>query len=851
MSTRFTKVLRMLSILSLVVLFAATTPLEAQKRVLIEQHTGAWCGWCPDGSYRVSEVLKEFPDQIIGVKWHNGDAMTLSPLQGQLAQSFGITGYPQGLVDRTVYSGAMALDRGAWRGAAIARLNAPPIFELDVEYSYNATTEMITATITAEVLTNDPRQFAFNVYIMEDRVSGPNNNQWNQQNYLSNRPGFENNPYYKQPSVIVGYEHMSVVRHAFGGAYGDIQKFQKSVKAGETYSQTFSFKKAADWKPQDLYVVGLVQAFVVNGTSLTDGSIVNAIEVGKVMPAFAKLETDLEYTMMTLGQDFSHTIVVSNPQDFEIEVDLSIDATESNYPSNWAPTLSKTKVILPAKGNTEVLVNLNAPAGKPDFATFNVKAMPVSKNGLKVMATNTEFNILTDNTKHIIFGLNPNSELFKSALAMNADYGQKIVYMPLPTSKIDAALNAYQAGNFEFIHITSSYNTRGLFSTNWAEATLIRNYLKSAVNAGKKILLSSELDMHITFNTTDGSADAKAFFGNTLGIGYAGNPLQLVQTNSQGQITGYLYADVQGVSGDPIGDGLNFSVNKSAGTAANKRLYFAENLTASGSATPILNYTQTGGIAGVKSQVGSSRIVYLSFNFEAADDQIKSKLATEIMDWLFGEPSGTAPAMTLSTQELDFGTVNKGEFETKSFTLRNVGNAPLTFTKIELENNAEGTFTITEGGSLASLGEGGTRIIEVKFSPDNVETTANYTANLKIQSNDPNTPNATITLEGVGFNPSSVDEVVSVDGLFSMSVEPNPVNTVSTFNYTINGAAAQFINIKMIDASGRTIQQIVKESLAPGTFNAEINAGNLTSGTYYIMAEINGVTTQMSVVVVK
>jgi hypothetical protein len=55
----------------------------------------------------------------------------------------------------------------------------------------------------------------------------------------------------------------------------------------------------------------------------------------------------------------------------------------------------------------------------------------------------------------------------------------------------------------------------------------------------------------------------------------------------------------------------------------------------------------------------------------------------------------------------------------------------------------------------------------------------------------------------------------------------------------------------MIDATGRTIQQIIKDKLAPSNYNAEINAGNLTSGTYYIMAEINGVSTQMPVVVVK
>lgn len=849
MSSRFTKVLRIATVLSLVVILATSMSQAAQKRVLIEQHTGAWCGWCPDGSYVVDNVLKEFPDQIIGVKWHNGDAMAL-PIQGQVAQTFGLPGYPGAHVDRSPYGGAIGLNRGAWRAAAIARLSAAPVFDLEMDYSYNTTTEMITATIRANVISTDSRQFAFNVYIMEDKCVGTGS-QWDQQNYLSNRPGYENNPYYKKPSVIVGYEHMSVVRHVFGGPYGDIQNFPKGVKSGEEYQQTFTFKKTAGWKVADLYVVGMVQAFVVNGTQMSDGSIVNAIEVGKKMPTFARIETPQAYSLMSLGKNFSQNITVSNPQDFEIDVNLSFDASDSKYPSNWIPTLSKTQVKLAAKAQTEVQVNLTAPEGYANFGTFSVKAEPVAKAGMDVVATNVKFHALTDNTKHVVFGLNPNSELFKGALAMNMDYGPYMAYVPFAISDLEQVLQAYNPGNFEFVSMSSTYGTRGLFAANFTESVLIRNYLKDAVNLGKKILLSSELDMLLTFNSTDGSADAKSFFGTTLGIGSAQAPLQLVQTNQQGQITGYYYADVQGVNGDPIGNGMNFSINKSAANSANKRIFFAENLTASGPASPILSYVTPAGTAGIKSQVGKSRIVYLGFNFETVDDNAKSNLAGKIMTWLFAEPTQTAPAMTLSTQSMDFGTVNKGEYQTKSVVVKNVGNASLDFTKIELKDDAYGVFTITEGGSLTSLGEDGTATIEVKFSPDNVETTANYTANLSIVSNDPNNPNANITIEGIGVNPASVDDVVSVDGVFSMSIGPNPVNTISQFNYTINGTSVRFANVKMIDASGRTIQEIVNTNLAPGTYNAEINAGNLTSGTYYIMAEINGITTQLPVVVVK
>lgn len=432
----------------------------------------------------VEQTLREFPDQVIGVKWHQGDAMAL-PLQKQIAQTFGISGYPMATVDRKPYGNAIALSRNAWRAAAVANMSAAPIFDLQAEYSYNATTEMITATITATVVMNDPRQFAFNLYILEDKCTGTGN-QWDQQNYLSNRPGYENNPYYKKPAVIVGYEHMSVVRHAFGGAYGDTQKFQKGVKVGEEYTQTFTLKKAANWNQANLYIVGLVQAFVVQGTTLQDGSIINAVEVGKAMPTFAALEAPQPYSLMKLGSKFTQNITVSNPQDFAIDVNLSIDPSNSKYPSNWIPTLSQTTVTLPAKGKTEVQFNLTAPEGRAQFAEFVVKAVPVAKQGMEVVETSVKFGALTDNSKHVVFGLNPNSELFVSALAMNMDYGQNIVYLPFPINDLEKVLNTYNPANFEFVSFSTSYAYRGVFAANFFESKLVRDYLKEALVLGKK-----------------------------------------------------------------------------------------------------------------------------------------------------------------------------------------------------------------------------------------------------------------------------------------------------------------------------------------------------------------------------
>jgi hypothetical protein len=48
------------------------------KNVLLEQHTGAWCGWCPDGSAMVDEIVDLYGDQVIATKLHYGDAMAIA-----------------------------------------------------------------------------------------------------------------------------------------------------------------------------------------------------------------------------------------------------------------------------------------------------------------------------------------------------------------------------------------------------------------------------------------------------------------------------------------------------------------------------------------------------------------------------------------------------------------------------------------------------------------------------------------------------------------------------------------------------------------------------------------------------
>nr|WP_321231849.1 Omp28-related outer membrane protein [uncultured Psychroserpens sp.] len=78
----------------------ATTPSMYDKRALIEDYTGTWCGWCPRVSYGI-ELVKEASNKVAVVAVHSGDAMATS-YGNTLIGTFNPGGsYPTAIVNRS------------------------------------------------------------------------------------------------------------------------------------------------------------------------------------------------------------------------------------------------------------------------------------------------------------------------------------------------------------------------------------------------------------------------------------------------------------------------------------------------------------------------------------------------------------------------------------------------------------------------------------------------------------------------------------------------------------------------------------------------------------------------------
>jgi len=108
--------------LAIVVVFVMAVGTNAQiKNVLLEQHTGAWCGWCPDGTVVMDEILDLYGDQVIGVKIHCGDAMEIFE-HFIIADALGLRGFPTGSIDRKDFGGAVFLSRNKWRSSCESQI---------------------------------------------------------------------------------------------------------------------------------------------------------------------------------------------------------------------------------------------------------------------------------------------------------------------------------------------------------------------------------------------------------------------------------------------------------------------------------------------------------------------------------------------------------------------------------------------------------------------------------------------------------------------------------------------------------------------------------------------------------
>jgi hypothetical protein len=625
------------------------------KRVLLEQYTGAWCGWCVDGSVVVEELLELYPDQMIGVKIHQGDGMEVKNTVGtkttSIMDTLGsfISGYPNGTIDRVMFKGQakVGVDRGSWKSFVEQQMAKPADVDVQIKnVSFDKATRKITADLEATFVKTASGDIRVNLMVIEDNVTG-SGAAYDQSNFLSNRPGYEGNPYFNKPAKITGYEHKSVVRSFLGGVWGMKGIIPAIAATATPYKTTFTYTLPEGYNENNITLVGVVQKY---GTASTAKEVLNANEVGLVK-SIAKTETVLPnpYLSIAKNNEGNSAITVKNLGSASATVRLEIDTENSTIPAGWSASLEPSEVKLDAGGNASASVKIKT-NDKQGYAKVVVKAITEGENVFARTSKGIVYNV-TPGMKYAIYGKH-------ERLSLN--YGQYLAYkgqefidktINLP---IDAELaKAYPPSQFDLALVAVDFGSRGALGGN---AGFISS-LKSMLDAGGKVMIASGLELYFGLQASSAQT-TKDFFQKTIGVSLKNTqPTQRFTSDAQtGTITAVDPFGFAGVTGDYISDGIDTELNKNVEPDIMPFAYYTNEmkLNAGSTAIPIFSFDgETTNIGGVRWENGNARLVLYTFDMDGIENPtIRETIMSRTINWLL------MGAMDIKEQENDQLSVN-------------------------------------------------------------------------------------------------------------------------------------------------------------------------------------------------
>ena len=218
----------------------------AQRKPLVEEFTGTWCGWCTRGMVGLEKLSEDFAGQIIPIAIHNGDPMEIDAYIGVISSS--VSGYPSMLIDRTAnvdpYYGSDETAYGVKDDveAALSNIAAASI-AVKAAWKDEAQTKIDIQTETRVMFDEAEPSMAIGYVVVADGLKG-SGREWAQSNYYSGDA--ETADYdpelmklVEQDEYIIGMEFNHVAVAAWGMENGIESSITGAVTAGKPIASSF------------------------------------------------------------------------------------------------------------------------------------------------------------------------------------------------------------------------------------------------------------------------------------------------------------------------------------------------------------------------------------------------------------------------------------------------------------------------------------------------------------------------------------------------------------------------------------------------------------------------------------
>ncbi|MBU3741599.1 MAG: choice-of-anchor D domain-containing protein [Candidatus Kapabacteria bacterium] len=587
----------------------------------------------------------------------------------------------------------------------------------------------------------------------------------------------------------------------------------------QEFDFTFTPGQGELWPDGQQYVIAFVQKATGDREILQGGTNLNEV--------FARLEmSTAKWQYITKGESKSGTVTVTNPGKSAIEVEMSITNAADLTQAGWTVSLSNDVLALPAGGSKTVTVTAKAP-NRASFAGILVGAKPVNLAGGIARESAVEHGYLTEGARVAVWAGASEGAVVSAIGALASSHSTDVVYIPLAQEIVEA----FDPTAFDAAIFPAGFDGR----FNMVAFTPIMEAMQSS---GKGVWMHAPVGLVVTNSnlTVAGYPEMKAWF-DRMGVSLKETKNRLNAANTK-----TLSFKADGVAGDEIGDKWTATVNRSQydETSPVNWPFYA-------SATDIMNVSPTAPTVGftysdgVKSNIVGVRstalgkAVYTTFGPELIPTESeRNTLTQKILDWLL---KGNAPGLTLSTNTLNFGEVVVDAMKEASVKITNPGSAPLEISSIAIAGIDTDAFTVKSGGTTSgaiTVQPKGDHTVVVTFKPGFAGT---FSARLEIESNIGSTSTVALSGKGADNNTSVETEATTPSGALSLRlVGSNPVTTASAVELTVNGAGTEDVTLTLVDVAGRTVGTIFNGTLTAGSQRFDLNAADLNSGMYTVVA---------------
>ncbi len=208
------------------------------KKVVLEEATGAWCGNCPGGTgvidYLYDSLTAAGKNNFIPIAIHNNDIM--ATVEGDSISSTWDQGaFPMGWVDRKkdLFESGAGMDVTKWYSAVLKQLKYDAPLNIATQVAYDPSSRQMTISCATSFEIGFNRELRYHVFILEDSILS------NQANYYNTWPA---SPFYGLGNPIINFKNKHVLRDVItpGGVWGQTIP-APAVQAGSTYNFTLNY----------------------------------------------------------------------------------------------------------------------------------------------------------------------------------------------------------------------------------------------------------------------------------------------------------------------------------------------------------------------------------------------------------------------------------------------------------------------------------------------------------------------------------------------------------------------------------------------------------------------------------